>query len=292
MRTPLNGEAASLSITAELLSFDIHLIPSILECIVIKFEKIALKLGTGSKPDVETVMGGIDFVGPLSFVNELRKYIPLGGFSDPPYLDVDASGITAGFTIPLPNIAVGVFSLSNLSLGAGFDVPFIGGSLALRFAFCERENPFCLTVSMFGGGGFFGITLTPSGLQVLEAALEFGGSFAFDIGIASGGVHVMAGVYYKKEGSISTIEAYFRMGGSLEILGIITISVEFYLGLTYQSNGKLWGQAKVKVKIEILFFSTSVTLTTERQLKGSAGDPLFADLMTPPDWNEYVAAFA
>ncbi len=292
MRTPLTGDPPSITVTAELLSFDIHLIPEILEVMVVKFDKIALKLGTGNKPDVETKMGGIEFVGPLSFVQVLRKYIPFDGFADPPFLNVDASGITAGFSIPLPNIAVGVFNLSNISLGAGLDIPFIGGSLAIRFAFCERENPFILTISMFGGGGFFGVTLTPSGLSVLEAAFEFGGALAFDIGVASGGVYVMAGIYYKKTGLESTLEGYFRLGGSLEILGIITISVEFYLSLTYQSNGKVWGQATVKVKIEILFFSVGVTLHTERQLKGSGGDPLFSELMAPQDWNEYLAAFA
>jgi hypothetical protein len=292
MRTPLTGEAPSVTVTAELLSFDLHLIPEIQEFMVVKIEKIGLKLGTGNKPDVEAKMGGIDFVGPLSFVQVLRKYIPFDGFSDPPFLNVDASGITAGFSIPLPNIAIGVFNLSNISLGAGLDIPFIGGSLAIRFAFCERENPFVLTISMFGGGGFFGVTLTPAGLAVLEAAFEFGGALAFDIGVASGGVHVMAGIYYKKTGHESTLEGYFRLGGSLEILGIITLSIEFYLSLTYQSNGKVFGQATVKVKIEILFFSVGVTLHTERQLKGSAGDPLFAELMAPQDWNEYLAAFA
>jgi hypothetical protein len=292
MRTPLTGEAPSVTVTAELLSFDLHLIPAIQEFMVVKIDKIGLKLGTGNKPDVEAKMGGIDFVGPLSFVQVLRKYIPLDGFSDPPFFNVDASGITAGFSIPLPSIAVGVFNLSNISLGAGLDIPFIGGSLAIRFTFCERENPFCLTISMFGGGGFFGVTLTPAGLSVLEAAFEFGGALAFDIGVASGGVSVMAGIYYKKAGQESTLEGYFRLEGALEILGIITLSIEFYLSLTYQSNGKVFGQATVKVKIEILFFSVGVTLHTERQLKGSAGDPAFAELMAPQDWNDYVAAFA
>jgi hypothetical protein len=102
----------------------------------------------------------------------------------------------------------------------------------------------------------------------------------------------MAGIYYKKAGQESTLEGYFRLEGALEILGIITLSIEFYLSLTYQSNGKVFGQATVKVKIEILFFSVGVTLHTERQLKGSAGDPAFAELMAPQDWNDYVAAFA
>ena len=42
---------------------------------------------------------------------------------------------------------MGVMSLTNLSLGAGFTVPFIGQPLSVRFNFCTREAPFNLTVS-------------------------------------------------------------------------------------------------------------------------------------------------
>ena len=51
-------------------------------------------------------------------------------------------------------MAVGVLNLSNLGLGAGFTVPFIGQPVSVRFNFCTREQPFTLTVWMFGGGGF------------------------------------------------------------------------------------------------------------------------------------------
>ena len=43
-----------------------------------------------------------------------------------------------------------------------------------------------------------------------------------------------------------SVSAYIRMGGSLKILGLITLSVEFYLGLSYQKPpNELWGQAKL-----------------------------------------------
>mgnify|MGYP003347706775 CR=1 FL=1 len=70
------------------------------------------------RPDV--LLSDIKFVGPLSFVETLKDLIPLDGFSDPPYLDITPQGIDAGFSQGLPNIAVGMFSISNISLGAGF----------------------------------------------------------------------------------------------------------------------------------------------------------------------------
>ena len=46
--------------------------------------------------------------------------------------------------------------------------------MSMSFKFCTRENPSRLTVSLFGGGFFFGLTLDANGLQVFEGAIEFG----------------------------------------------------------------------------------------------------------------------
>ena len=57
--------------------------------------------------------GPIQFQGDLSFLNTLQQFIPSDGFQDPPSLDVTADGITAGYTLPIPSIGVGVFSVEN-----------------------------------------------------------------------------------------------------------------------------------------------------------------------------------
>ena len=170
--------------------------------IILHFEKIEFLLAPGKKPDVNVVFkedNGIEFAGPLSFVNTLKEIIPFDGFTDPPYLDVTADGIKAGFDLGLPTLSVGVFSLANISLGAHVRVPFLDESLDVGFNFCTRENPFRLTVWLFGGGGFFGITITPEKCRVLEAAFEFGAAVALDFGVASGSIECMAGVYFRIE---------------------------------------------------------------------------------------------
>jgi hypothetical protein len=55
-------------------------------------------------------------------------------------------------------------------------------------------------------------------------------------------------------------------------------------------GGHLWGQASLTVKIEILFFSVSVTISVEREFAGS--DPTFRQLVAPDAWAQYVDAFA
>ena len=99
--------------------------------IQLSFNKIQFLAGTAKKADVNVELGGIKFVGVLSFVEALRSLIPLDGFSDPPAIDVSASGIHASFSLALPDLAMGMFSMQNLSLGAGFTIPFIGDPLSV-----------------------------------------------------------------------------------------------------------------------------------------------------------------
>jgi hypothetical protein len=106
----------------------------------------------------------------------------------------------------------------------------------------------------------------------------------------------MAGFYFQMVGKDFQLTGYFRAYGSLSVLGIITVSLEFYLGLTYATKGisphggHLWGQASLRVKIEILFFSISVGVSMEREFAGS--DPKFRDMLAPGDWEQYADAFA
>ncbi|HSS21291.1 MAG TPA: hypothetical protein VLL54_14550 [Pyrinomonadaceae bacterium] len=301
IRAKTDGKSApSADIICSLDNFTLDLIaPASL--IQLHFNKIQFLAGTAKKADVNVDIAGLEFVGPLSFIETLRSLIPLDGFSDPPGIDVDASGIHASYTLALPNLAVGIFSLQNMSLSAGFTIPFIGDPLSVFFNFCSREAPFLLTVSMLGGGGFFGITLDPTGVQMLEVSLEFGASLSMDIGVASGGVHIMAGIYIKIEKDEGSLTGYLRIGGEVSVLGLISCSIELRMELTYEfGSGKVIGRATLTIEIEIFFFSFSVELTCERKFKGSHGDPSFADLMAPfqlngaevRPWDEYCMAFA
>jgi hypothetical protein len=263
-------------------------------------------LRPGRKPDVNIVLAepALVFGGPLSFVNALQSLIPPLGFSDPPYLDIDAQGIRAGFDLPIPSLAIGVFSLCNISLGAEARVPFIGDSLDFTFHFCTREHPFRLTVWVFGGGGFFGITVTPDRCRMLEASFEFGAACAIDFGVASGSIECMAGIYFRLETSADgkddgELTGYFRLRGEVDVLGLISASLELYLELSYEPpSGKATGKATLTIEVEVCFLSFSVDITCEKKFTGSNNDPTFSEVMGHVPiggrrpWDEYCDAFA
>lgn len=282
-------EAVTLT-TGELRAFAMNF----LDVVRVRFDSVAFRAQSGEKLDFSAELdqaNPIEFLGELAFVNELQKFIPSNGFSDPPAIQVGPAGLEIGYSLGLPPLAVGIFALQNVSLSAALKLPFTGDPARLRFGFAERHAPFLLTVSMFGGGGFFGLEVGLDKIVLVEAALEFGGSISLNLGVASGGVYVMAGIYFKLEAGKAELTGYLRCGGSLEVLGLICISIEFYLSLGYEA-GKAHGVARVTVKVEVAFFSKSVSLTVEKSFGGSAGDPTFGQLVEPEDWEAYGLAFA
>jgi hypothetical protein len=295
------GLSAGADGACTLEEFDLNLIAPA-TFIELDFERIRFTASTDKKPDVEVAFREVRFVGVLSFVETLRDLIPLDGFSDPPGLDVTKTGIIASYSLPLPNIAVGVFSLENLALAANLRVPFVGEPLQVGFSFCTRESPFRLTVSQFGGGGFLGITIQPDGVKIFEASFEFGAAVSLDFGVASGSLSVMAGIYFRMEDDEAALTGYFRARGEADILAIISLCIELYLSLTYEfSSRKAVGRASIIVEIEILMFSQSVEITCEKKFGGANSDPTFEELMAPYQdaagndvrpWDEYCKAFA
>jgi hypothetical protein len=308
VRTPRDpATPASTTATASMTNFKVNLFGFI----IVWFEEITFASTNGQKPDVAvTLRDGVDavqFGGPLEFVNDLRRFIPSNGFSDPPALSVTPSGLSASYSLTLPGIGVGIFALTNASLGAGFNLPFDARPMSVKFNFSTREHPFSLTVSLLGGGGFFAIGVSARGVNEIEAALEFGAAIVIDLGVASGGVEVKAGIYFhwlapapppgstEKNGSVE-LAGYVRIHGELTVLGIISVSLTFNLQLGYQKQGSkavAYGEATLTVEIEILMFSAEVSVKCRREFGGGDADPRFIDLVpTQQLWADYCDAFA
>lgn len=292
------GAPPSVDISAELVEFALNLLPGA-PLMGLNFSRIGFRVGSSGKPEVDVVFTGIEFLGPLSFIDTLRRMIPFDAFSDPPYVDVSPEGVKAGFDLALPNVSVGVFSLENIALGADARVPFLGDAVSVGFHFCSKDSPFRLTVMCIGGGGWVELRAAPKGLVVLEMGLEACASLSVDLGVASGSVSISVGVYLRLEADKGLLTAYFRIRGEVDVLGLISASITLELSLAYHfETGKLVGRASLVVEVEVLFFSASVEIVVERQLAGSKGDPVLREIYPPApdgsnaDWSAYCAAFA
>jgi hypothetical protein len=262
----------------------------------VHFDSFSFRSASGAKPSVAvalTAVNPVEFLGALAFVADLAKFIPSDGFGGGSGIDVSPTGLTIGYGIGLPPFSVAVFGLTDLRFAAGLTLPFLSGKPHVDFAFAERSHPFLLTVECLGGGGFLHVELDTQGVILVEGALEFGGQFSLDIGVASGGVHVLAGIYFKLAALESELAGFVDVGGEVSVLGLMSISVEFNLTLAYfPDKNKAQGRATLVVAVHVAFFSQSVELSVERSFGGKGGDPSFKDMTTAVDWQNYAAAFA
>ena len=232
------------------------------------------KLGKGIGGDL---LEAVEFLESLAFLQDLID--TFGKFLSgliPLKLSFDGESIFAGIQIGLPSLGFGVFSLTNLNLGFSVGLPLSGsGSLKYRFNISDRVETFKLSVCGFAGGGFFALQAgSRKEDAMIEAAIEFGGSLSLDFVVASGSLSVMAGFYYRSQQATVHMEAYLRACGSLRALGIVEVSVIFYLGLGYvkaEAGGcsMLEGTASVTIRVKIAFFSKSFGLTYHKTIAGS-----------------------
>lgn len=258
-------------------SFSVEL----LSLIEIQFRQVRIEaeyaLGNPVKPSIKPELAQVDFLGPLKFIKTLQEKIGNlgGGFK----LALTPSYLSLSYSFLVPPISFGAFSLRNIRLSAELMLPFADDPLTFRFSLASFAVPFELTVMAFGGRGFLAVQADTRGERMLEGAMEFGGSLAFDVGVASGGLYVMAGVYFRITQSQTVLSGYLRAGGTLDVLGLIHASVEFMLNVSYreavtESNGQrltkteLYGTATLTVSIELFMFSIDVHITMEKKIGG------------------------
>jgi hypothetical protein len=220
--------------------------------------KFTRRDGESPRLDVEGV--DAEFLGDLKLVEQLRDAVDFGAAGK--LLDVKPSGIAVRYSLPIPSIASGAFVMRNMAFTAGIEVPFDGRSASVLLGFASRVNPFQLAVMMFGGGGYMELALDRDGLKRFEASLEFGAFVAVDFVVASGEVHALGGVRFvlERDGAV-TITGYLRIGGCVEVLGLIAVSIELALSLAYHSErNALVGRATLVIEIDLTLWSDSVEL--------------------------------
>lgn len=299
---PRGGDEARVTVEGRLENFALALPapePADKALVRLRFAALTFAARTGKKLDVSVALNQdrpVEFLGPLRFVNAIAEIIPFGGFEDPPAVDVDASGVHVGYSLPIPTIPIGALMLQNLAFGACFNLPLAApGSATVTFAVSQRHNPFLVTYSALGGGGFLALEMGLDEIESLEAAIEFGGAMAINLGVASGGASITAGIYYGNKDGRFDLAGFVRCNGVLEVLGLVSVSAQFYLELLYRTGSDpstVAGTASLRIKVKVVFFSKSVTLTVQREFSKS-GDPTLQDaLPTHGDWVAYARAFA
>jgi hypothetical protein len=270
------------------------------QALIVRFTRLAFVSQSGTSPSLDLKVADVEFGGDLRFLNALRPYLPSPAAG--PRVAVTAGAIEASYTLAIPTLSTGMFLLQNLALSAAVTVPLDGQPVQARFAVSSRDDPFLVTVSLFGGGGFIELKVVRDQVVGLEAQLEFGAATALNLGIASASVAVTVGVYIRLDNNRAKLSGLFRAVGELDVLGLVNVSVELYLELGYRDGPEgpeAYGFAMVTIRVRVMFFSQSVTFTLERSF--AVGDerrrvrlsPTFDKTFPAQDpWRQRCAAFA
>ncbi|MGH3876690.1 MAG: WD40 repeat domain-containing protein [Actinophytocola sp.] len=281
--------------------FALELPPGPKRILRVKFAELKFSQQDGNSPKVDVSGVKVEFLGELKLLEKLQNMVDLGAAGK--LLDVRPSGVAVRYALPLPPVTAGAFVMRNMALSAGIDIPFNGDPFRVALGFASRANPFQLAVMMFGGGGYVEISLDRDGLQLFEASLEFGAFVAVDFVVASGEVHALGGVRFTLDrAGIVTLSGYLRIGGCIEVLGLISVSVELCLTMTYNSErNSLVGRATLVIEIDLTLWSESVELDSGEWViagGGARAHPLDELSRAADDeaalarWREYRKAFA
>ncbi|WP_172652938.1 hypothetical protein [Rhodococcus opacus] len=237
------------------------------------FSSLTFHAETGQLPTTSFKITSAQLGKELNFVQQLSSYLPRVGDSAPA-LQVSATQIQVRYAISVPTpIGMGLFTLQNLLVQAGVTLSLSNQPVVVDFAFGTRAHPFLVTVMGCGGGGYLELGVraggADSGLDRFVGGIEFGASVAVNFGVAAGEVHVFGGVVFTKQGANIEIAGYLRLGGSVQVLGLISVSIELTVSLTFHSPNILRGAARLVITVDLTFWSESVEIECEYTFVGS-----------------------
>ncbi|WP_123772618.1 hypothetical protein [Bacillus pseudomycoides] len=257
-----------INVTGELTNFTLNL----MNVVVLSFNKLCFTSCPGQLPKLTFDIKDAKLDGKLKFVQKLQSLMPKMGPGGP-HIDVSAQEIKARYNVSVPTLPLGpVFTLQNLTIDTGITLSLSNKPFSVDFAFGKKERPFLVTVSMFGGGGYLELGISANnGLEHLVGGLEFGASVAMNFVVAKGEVHVLGGIVFSEKNKNVEVTGYLRIGGSVEVLGLVRISVELTVSLTYcETENALIGSAKLAVTVDLTFWSTSVELECHHRIDGAS----------------------
>ncbi|MCD8740780.1 hypothetical protein LT679_09230 [Mucilaginibacter roseus] len=241
-----------------------------LQLLYIDFERVRFITGSDVKDDFQVQIRNVEFAGFLGFFQAFQEY--LKSLSDNLVFDISATGVRVGYGITIPDITSGAFNFFNLSLSALLTLPFQPEkSMQMQFGIGNELNKFGLTVlGIFGGQGYFNLIAEPrSGIVGMEVVLEFGAIFNLNLNVARGTAYLVGGIYIKRYKGNYELRGYILCVGRLNILGLFSASVTFYLALEGNSQ-VLKGVCRVTVSHQLTpFFEISVSFEMEKIIKGT-----------------------
>jgi hypothetical protein len=297
VRLTVTQDLTTRSTECILTAFTLRLPTPQTEVLRLSFGGLIFREGSGRPPTFEVASFDFSFEGSLRLIKNLQEKASalLGGSK--PQVELRDTGVTAIFALRVPDASSGAFLMRNIVVHIGVHIPFRGGSPGVQIAFASREAPFQLSIPPFGGGGYAAVALEGSRLTELDISMEFGGMISADFKIVKAEVHALGGVRSALVGGDVRLAGFIRLGGSISLFGLASVSIEMRIELIYDgTRNHLAGRATLVIELDLTLYSDKVELDSGLWvLAGGASPPPPPDLGSPVaqrGWSTYQGAYA
>lgn len=306
VETDLIARSTASSFHGALTNFEINLF----DMVVLGVTRLAFSADNGKMHLESPQIDGVTINSPLDFLNGLADWM---NGSNGPFVMPLPNGVKAGYRMSGTDIPIGPLLVLNFSFEAAVELPFDDRAAIFSVAVGSKDDPCLVSVPPYGGGMFFEMQMAGSRLVALSAAVEYGLMGAFDSGVVKGVGRVVVGIYIMQNAQGGLLQGYFYAGGYARILGIISVTVDLRISLTYSTTGRVDGAGRFSVSIGVGPFSWTLTYTVEYQSKKASAiqandvgalaqpastpdvqddGPTPVDLRNGQRWKDYRAAFA
>ncbi|MEW6643647.1 MAG: methyl-accepting chemotaxis protein [Pseudomonadota bacterium] len=239
---------------------------------ILTFLQTGLYFDDSGKIDFKINPERVELADALQFLTDF-----LAAYSDDDGLIIEPlmrggvpAGIAATLDIDLPDLELGVFGISDLSLHVMFGIAAIPEfELMCELGVATKTMPFTLSVWILNGGGFLTTRLSylpiakphPVLTFSLEVGIVAGVGLGFNFGIVSGGVWLQVGCSITMTwstgpgGNTTAISVFILARGNVDIAGLITAGISLLLEVTYDGSLMI-GSGTLRLSFKISVFYT------------------------------------
>ena len=307
--------ATTPATTAEFEVRDVALsMPPAASAVTLFFNKVRIVIPPDGSVDVDVDLDRWQLEELLAWLQPLLDLLEAVGGGVSVDITDNALDVALGYTPPA--ISLGVLSVRNFEIYAGFILPLDGSPIAISAGVGRPDRPVDISLVGFDGSFYmlFGIGGAPTVLQLVSISAEANVQlFGIDVVVAKAAIDLgISGFFTSNNGAVSFGGA-ISLEGVLDVLGVISVSAGVVGSLTYFADPKnLVAAGRITYSVDTILTkpkegSTSLgeityslgaaggDANTARALAFAAsptGGASFADRFTPADWLEYTGAFA
>lgn len=233
---------------------------------VMTIERATLSFDESGRLDFDFSPDHVRLAPALQFITDALKFL-LPTESGLTLLPLQAGGVRAELSLPLPDIGTGAFTMTGITLNTYFELQVANGfEVSTGLWFSKPDRPFGLAILFLGGGGWFGVDVRyrpPSTFATrVSVGISAGAFVALNLSIIRGsaGLLFTAGLDYYRDSSKGgggdlVVTVGLLTWGEFSILGFVSAYLRLVMRVEYH-KGSMTGYGRVSVSIKICWCYT------------------------------------